>query len=359
MKVVVFGATGNVGTSTIRALVADDAVTEIVGIARRVPTDWSPPKVRWVSADITRDDLVPHLVGADAVIHLAWLIQPSRDESVTRRVNVHGSSRVFEAAGRAGVGALLYSSSVAVYSPADPDVPVDESYAKDGIPSSYYSRQKVAVETILDGIEERYPEMRVARARPALIFQRSAAAAIRRYFGGPFLPGWAVRRSFIPIVPQMAGLAGQVVHSDDVAELFRLLVVNQEARGAYNVATGPPLDAAALGRLLGARPVKLPVGAVRAAVKASWLARLHPVSPDWLDVGLNVPVMITDRAQNELGWRPTHDSGEVILEIMDGLRVNAGDRTPVLEPGAGGPLRVRELLTGVGGANPLDKRSAS
>ncbi|SNR92260.1 Semialdehyde dehydrogenase, NAD binding domain [Blastococcus mobilis] len=37
MKVVVVGATGNVGTAVVRALTADDRVSEMVGIARRAP----------------------------------------------------------------------------------------------------------------------------------------------------------------------------------------------------------------------------------------------------------------------------------------------------------------------------------
>ena len=37
MRVAITGATGNVGTSLLRVLGADDAVDEIVGIARRKP----------------------------------------------------------------------------------------------------------------------------------------------------------------------------------------------------------------------------------------------------------------------------------------------------------------------------------
>ena len=36
MRIVITGATGNVGTSLVRALGADDRVDEIVGIARRI-----------------------------------------------------------------------------------------------------------------------------------------------------------------------------------------------------------------------------------------------------------------------------------------------------------------------------------
>ena len=89
MKVVVTGATGNVGSAVVRALVRDDRVERVVGISRRAP-GWAPPGVEWAQADVARDDVRPHLAGADAVIHLAWLIQPSRDGAELERVNVDG-----------------------------------------------------------------------------------------------------------------------------------------------------------------------------------------------------------------------------------------------------------------------------
>src|SRR5215203_4913168 len=95
MRIVVTGATGNVGTSVLEALARDRRVEEIVGIARRKPA-WENPRTRFVSLDIAQADLRPHFAGADAVIHLAWLIQPSRDARELERVNVHGSRKVFE-----------------------------------------------------------------------------------------------------------------------------------------------------------------------------------------------------------------------------------------------------------------------
>src|SRR5215210_7293781 len=101
MRIVVTGASGNKGTSLLQALERDDRVEEIVGIARRRPT-WATPKTRWVVADVTVSPLEPLFAGADAVVHLAWLIQPSRDERALSAVNVDGSRRVFEAAAAAG-----------------------------------------------------------------------------------------------------------------------------------------------------------------------------------------------------------------------------------------------------------------
>src|SRR5205085_643330 len=115
---------------------------------------------RWVGADVVSDDLVPIFSGAAAVVHLAWAIQPSRDESATERINVEGSRRVFDAVARAGVETIVYASSVGAYSPGPKERQVDESWPVDGIPTSFYSRHKAAVESLLDAFERREPEVR-------------------------------------------------------------------------------------------------------------------------------------------------------------------------------------------------------
>src|SRR5918912_4171771 len=102
MRIVVFGASGNVGTSVLEALRGDDRVEEMVGVARRVPAT-PGERTRWVRASVVDDPLEPIVRGADAVIHLAWAIQPSRDLDALKAVNVDGSRRVFEAAADAGV----------------------------------------------------------------------------------------------------------------------------------------------------------------------------------------------------------------------------------------------------------------
>ena len=350
MRVVVVGATGNIGTSLLRSLENEDRVESILGLARRRPS-LHMPKVEWAEADVTRDDLVGHFRGADAVVSLHWLIQPSRDLNKLWMVNVEGNSRLVRAVEEAGVPALLYSSSVGVYSPGPKDRFVDESWSRDGISTSYYAREKAEVERRYDYFQKKNPNVRVVRMRPGLVFKREAAQGIRRLFGGPFFPGFLARPEFINLIPKIEDLRSQVVHSYDVGEAFRLAIVG-EAGGAFNLATEPVLDAEEIGRILNARTFPLSAQLARAGAQLSWSLHLQPVPPGWLDLALNVPLMDTTRAREELGWTPQRSSADALLDLLAGLHEGAGLDTPVLSKETSGPFRIRELLTGVGRREP-------
>lgn len=237
MRVVVTGATGNVGTSVVASLVGDPGVDEVVGLARRAPAE-PLPGAEFRCADVTDSDLASIFRGADAVAHLAWLIQPGRDESVTSRVNLLGSQRVLRAVVEARVGALIYASSVGAYSPGPKDRLVDESWPTGGIPTSFYSRHKAAVERQLDALQSEQPDLRVVRMRPGLIFKRAAATEIRRLFVGPLLPRAVLRSELIPVSPAVPGLRFQAVHADDVGDPYRRAVVS-DAQGPFNLAADP------------------------------------------------------------------------------------------------------------------------
>ncbi|HSD75836.1 MAG TPA: hypothetical protein VLA98_00465, partial [Solirubrobacteraceae bacterium] len=199
-----------------------------------------------------------------------------------------------------------------------------------------------------DALEREHPRTRVVRLRPGLIFQRDAASGIRRLFAGPLLPSRLVRDRFVPVVPSTPRLRFQAVHADDVADAYRRVLLDDGARGAFNVAAEPVLDGPELGRLLGARPVRVPERALRLAAALTWRARLQPSPEGWIDLALGVPLMDCSRARGELGWSPRRTAGDALRELLGGLRDSAGLPTPPLDPSAGGPLRVRELLTGIG-----------
>jgi UDP-glucose 4-epimerase len=347
MRVVVIGATGNAGTSLLGSLTAEPSVQEIVAVARRAPVrTW--PRTRFVAADIAQADLVPILRGADAVVHLAWLIQPGRDEWVTYRVNVTGSERVFNAVIEARVPTLVYASSVGAYSPGPKDTLVDETWPTEGIESSFYSRHKVAVERQLNRLEREHPHVRVVRMRPALIFKAQAATEIRRLFAGPLVPRALVRPSLIPFVPDIPRLRFQVVHSSDVGDAYRLALLS-DVRGAFNLAAEPPIGPSELADIVHARQIKIPAAVVRIGAAATYRLRLQPTEPGWLDMALAVPLMDSARAGTELGWKPRNNAPDTVRELIEAIRRGSQEQTPPLARRTSGPGRVRELLTRVGG----------
>jgi UDP-glucose 4-epimerase len=347
MRVVVTGASGNVGTSVLDALAGEPAVSSVLGLARRRP-GIEVVKTTWATADVAVDDLAAHFRGADVVVHLAWLIQPSHDPFAMWRTNVVGSERVLRAAAEAGVGALVCASSVGAYSPGPKDRAVDERWPTHGITTSFYSRDKAYQERLLDLFERDHPAVRVVRLRPALTFKREAASEIRRYFLGPLVPGSLARAGAVPLVPRVERLRTQAVHAHDVAEAYRLAIVG-DARGPFNLAADPVLDADTLAELLEARPVRVPAAVLKAGAAVTWRLRLQPVSPGWLDLALLSPLLDAGRARAELGWRPRLGAVEVLDDLLAGLREGTGAGTPPLHPRAGGRLRLREFRTGVGG----------
>ncbi|WP_159922336.1 NAD-dependent epimerase/dehydratase family protein [Rhodococcus sp. WAY2] len=345
LKVVVVGATGNVGTSIVEALSEEPSVEEIVGVARR-HTDWTCSKTRWIFADAGVDDFRPIVRGADAVIHLSWLFQPTHEPEVTFENNVLGAIRVFEAVAEERVPALVYASSVAAYSPGPSDTGVTEDWPTHGWPGAAYPREKAYLERWLDAYELNNPDMRVVRMRPGFIFKRESATAQRRLFVGPLLAGRLVRGGLIPAVPLVEDLRAQILHTTDAAAAY-VQAVLRPVRGAFNLAAEPPVDGAYLAELFGARQIPLPRPAVRGVLWAAWHTHAVPASPGLLDTVLQLPIMDTTRARTELGWQPRYTPRETLEEFLGGLRDGAGLPTPPLHGDTVGG-RLREFATGIG-----------
>jgi UDP-glucose 4-epimerase len=338
LRVVVTGGTGNIGLRVVEALVADPDVAEVVGLARRRPSI-GPQGVRWVAVDLTPpapavpgpDPLDDALRGADAVVHLAWLIQPSRDPARLWEVNAAGTARLLAAAARTGVGTFVHASSVGTYAAAPPGTAVDESWPTHGIATSSYSLAKAYCERLLDAFEADHPGRRVVRLRPSLVVQRPAAAHVRRLFVGGLAPDALFGAvPHLPVLPDVPGLAVQLTHAEDVAEAFRAAVV-RDVRGAFNLAAAPALTLPDVAELFGARAVPVPPRLARALIRASWSTRLLPIDVGWFDLALRTPLLRSDRAVEELGWSPRWTGEQALLDVLAGLRDGAGDRTPPLE----------------------------
>jgi nucleoside-diphosphate-sugar epimerase len=114
MKVLVTGASGNAGQAICRALAT-------AGVQLRMADVMAPP-VAVEGAEVVRcdtrtpDDVRRAVAGMDAVIHLAaWhsAHRPPVSDATIFAVNVDGTFHLLEACREAGIGALVFASSMA------------------------------------------------------------------------------------------------------------------------------------------------------------------------------------------------------------------------------------------------------
>src|SRR5690554_3533687 len=274
--------------------------------------------------------LAAELEGVDAVVHLAWLIQPNRERDLLRRANVDGTRRVVEACLKAGVPHLVCASSVGAYSAVDDDEPRDESWHTRGVRTSHYSVDKVAQERVLDEAEA--AGLAVARVRPGVVVDAEAGAEITRLFLGALVPPAALRPGTLPVMPWPAGMRLQVVHAADLADAYRRIVLRR-ATGAFNVATEPVLAAEDVADVVAnGRVVPVPAAVLRPLISLAWRTRAVAADPGWLDMGMSVPVMDTSRARSELGWEPRHEAKETLRELLEGMAEGVGTASAPMRP---------------------------
>jgi UDP-glucose 4-epimerase len=338
MRIVVTGASGNIGSALLRALAEEGH--RVHGIARRPPAP-GHAGVEWTALDLTDESDEPTLQrvvgGCDAVVNLAWAFQPMRSVDYLRQASVGILDRVARVALSTPRTHLVHVSSVAVYSPRRSPALVDESWPRHGIPGATYSRLKVEAERrLLSLTAAAHAGDRVSVVRPCLVGQRGAAGPMLRCGAPAVLPGQVLDR--LPAVPVDERFGIQMVHADDVADAL-VRVVERRACGAFNLAAEPVLRGRHVAAALGGRPIHVPQEVARRAVAAAWHAHLSPLDPGWVDMALQAPWVHTGRAAELLDWHPRHRAGDVLDELVRGMVAGTGSDT--------GALRPRQVLDGV------------
>jgi nucleoside-diphosphate-sugar epimerase len=330
LTVAVTGPTGEIGRAVVAALERSREVGRVLGMARRPfdPAEMGWKKVSYRQGDVLERSSVADLVAdADVVIHLAFIIMGSEEES--RAVNLDGSRNVFEATVSAGAKRLVYASSVAAYGfHGENPQPLTEEVPARGTASHYYSAHKAEVEALLaetlkGGATQAYlfrPCIVAGPDAPLLIESlpytqisaRLPAAVLRLLEGVPILR---------PVLPD-PGVPFQLVHHDDVASAMRAAVLGRGTPGAYNLAGPGELTIKQLADELGWYSIPVPELAVDAV--AEMVARLGflPARAQWV-AAFRVPtIMDTARARRELSWRPKHDALQTLRETITAARLD-------------------------------------
>ncbi len=337
MRIVITGASGNVGTSLLLRLGGGEH--ELVGVSRRKPAamrpyDWADWQRVDVGAEGAAQRLTDVFAGADAVVHLAWMLQPFGHRDDMRRINQGGTKAVTEAVIAADVPHFVHQSSVGAYGPG-PKEPVDENWPTTGIPSLTYSVDKAAAEDIVSAAEAHTV---VTRMRPGLIFQDAAASEVARYFLGRLVPKAVIRRPLVRFAPFTDAMSFQVVHSDDMAAAIEL-VLRERAGGAFNVAAEPVIDRNRFAAVFGGVGPALSPSVLRTAADLTYRARLQPTEPGWVDLAVQSPLLDVARLR-ALGWVPRHAADDVLGRFVDAMGRGAGRPGPLLHrrtPGRPGP----------------------
>ncbi|MFC4377734.1 NAD-dependent epimerase/dehydratase family protein [Nocardia halotolerans] len=338
MKVVVTGASGNIGTALLRALRDED--WDVTAIARR-PPPLEPPyhRARWVRCDIggsgAADVLTEACTGADAVVHLAWAIHPRATEPPMWLTNRLGAVNVLRAAAAADVRHLVCASSAAAYAVAPRRYRVPESWPCAGVPGSAYSAGKVTLEALLDDFAQGHPAIDLARIRPCSVVQGDAGSELGDWVVSPYMPRTLLGRPWLPI-PAWPALRLQVVHSDDVAAALHLILRGGHV-GPFNLAGEPVLSAQRLVGAAGGIRIPLPRSMLVPPAWATWRLGLQPLHPGWLRLADRTSLVDSTRARTELDWRPRHSANSTFGELVEGMRADRHTGSPALAPSSTPP----------------------
>ncbi|MDP6402106.1 MAG: SDR family oxidoreductase [SAR202 cluster bacterium] len=313
-RVAITGAAGYVGRGLVERLEREDSVERILAMDVRPPGGPHGPKVVFRIHDVTAPmaEMLEEN-GIDAVVHLAFLLNPSRDRAAAERVNVGGASNVLEACRRAGVRQLVYLSSTTVYGAhADNPPLLSEKSPIRPVKGFQYGEHKANVEELLARHQGRNPDFTVAVLRGCPVMGPNADNFISRAFSQPFLVG--IRGSDPPM---------QLIHEDDQTDLLTHCLL-QRVSGVYNVAGDGVIRWSAMARLFGKRRINLPAPFLYGLTGLTWKLRLQGYSPACgLDFIRYPPNVSCDKVKSELGVSFRYSSEDAWMAFVQRQRERA------------------------------------
>lgn len=156
MKVLVTGGSGFIGSHVVDKLRLDGQEPVIFDL-RESPWHQADPVPTRLGSITDVDALAAALEGCDAVAHLAAVADVNdvlKDPAQAEQVNSRGTAAVLEACRRAGVGRVVYASTIWVYSDTA-EAEVDEETLLPA-PAHLYTSTKLAGELYCRSYQELY-----------------------------------------------------------------------------------------------------------------------------------------------------------------------------------------------------------
>lgn len=307
--VAITGAGGYIGQRLISYLDAQDWCTRILGtdiVKPQVPSK----KLTFFEKDIRDTDLAASWRDQDleTLVHLAFIVDPIRDEKKMYDVNVNGTLNVLRICEELKIGHVIVASSATAYGawPDNPEPLRENDPIRVFPPTFSYAHHKGLNERHFAAFMNKHPEVLFNIVRPCVVYGPNTENYLSRYFD---------KLPFVPLIdgndPNL-----QFVHEDDVAQLFSLLIEKKVA-GAFNVAGDGVVRSSEVGAMLGKRAVKIPRWLYYAVIWGMWRLKLKTIEapPGIVNYTTYPWVVDTSRAKERLGWKPKYSSKDT-LRIM-------------------------------------------
>jgi nucleoside-diphosphate-sugar epimerase len=303
--IAITGVSGGAGQVVLRRLADDPSVTRIIGIDARDPT-FRPPALEFHRLDLASADLKPLLEPADCLAHLSFLVAPRADAALIERVNVEGTRRVLDAAGGAGLGAVVVVSSAMVYGAwANNPVPLTEDAPLRPNPGVTFATQKAEIERLVAEWSDDHPGIPVAVMRPVTVV-------------GPWVNGHLsqIFRDGLPVRMRDPGPPAQFVHHDDMAAAVHLAIASR-LDGVFNVSPDGWIPHDQLLALAAPRlRVRLPWGTGGRVARQAWAAGIVE-EPSALTPYLEHSWIVANDRLRAAGWEPQHTNEEAFVAAAE------------------------------------------
>lgn len=298
------GAFGYIGSRILRRLARSEAFARVVCLDVRDAEVPLPERFEAHRCDIREGDRLRDLLarsGADTLLHLAFIANPTRDERMEYEVDVLGTRNLLYAAEALGIRRLVAASSDTVYGffEGTPDhLPEDAPLRP--TPGFRYAENKVTVEGMIEAFSARSPFCEVAVLRPCIVMGPNMDNALSRALQQPAL---LCVRGYDPIM--------QFIHEDDVAEAF-FLALTRPVRGAYNLAADEGIRFSEMARILDKPRIPLPAQLVYPLVEGLYRIGVLPYGSSQLDY-IRYPLSVgTEKIRRELGFSPRYTSQDTL-----------------------------------------------